>query len=139
MQMVRALWAGAGFIFLAVGIIGTVVPLLPTTPFLLVAAWCFGKGSPRFRRAMEENRMLGPIIADWENHRVIPLYAKCLATFMLATSTAYLALRSGAPWWGQACAYAFFAGLLVYLWTKPSRRPATATGAMPESSSQSAR
>ena len=121
--MLRWVWNGAGFVFLTVGIVGTLVPLLPTTPFLLLAAWCFGKGSPRFRRAMEQNRVLGPLIRDWERHRVIPLYAKALATFMIGTSATYLALGSRAPWWGVAAAYVLFIALLVYLWSKPSRRP----------------
>lgn len=122
-KVVRTLWTTAGGIFLVVGLVGTLVPLLPTTPFLLLAAWCFGKGSPRFRRAMEQNRYLGPVIRDWERYRVIPLYAKALATFMLGTSSAYLALVSTAPGWGKAGAYACFAALLAYVWTKPSRRP----------------
>lgn len=122
-KMLSALWTAAGGVFLLVGLVGTVVPLLPTTPLVLLAAWCFGKGSPRFRRAMERNRYLGPVIVDWERYRVIPLYAKALATFLLATSSAYLYFRSGAPWWGQAGAYACFAALLAYVWTKPSRRP----------------
>lgn len=122
-KVVRGLWTGAGLLFLAVGLVGTLVPLLPTTPFLLVAAWCFGKGSPRFRRAMEEHRLLGPVIRDWERYRVIPLYAKLLATFMVGTTSAYLALGSSAPWWGIAGAYGCFAVLLTYIWTKPSERP----------------
>jgi uncharacterized membrane protein YbaN (DUF454 family) len=74
---------------------------------------------------MEQNRYLGPVIRDWEQYRVIPLYAKALATFMLATTSAYLALGSAAPWWGKAAAYACFVVLLGYLWSKPSRRPQT--------------
>jgi uncharacterized membrane protein YbaN (DUF454 family) len=119
----RALWTSAGIVFLAIGVGGLLVPLVPTTPFLLVAAWCFGKGSPQLRARMVNHRTLGPVIADWEAHRVIPPSAKLLASFLVGTSTGYVTFSELVPWWAKLGVYAVLGAVLGYVWTRPSRRP----------------
>ncbi len=59
-------WTILGVVFLMIGGIGVVLPLLPTTPFVLVAAGCFAKSSPRMHAWLLANRVFGPMIVDWE-------------------------------------------------------------------------
>lgn len=62
------LWL-AGTLSLGLGIVGVVVPGLPTTPFVLLAAACYAKASPRLHRWLREHRFFGPMVRDWEEHR----------------------------------------------------------------------
>ncbi|KGK00800.1 YbaN family protein [Thalassotalea sp. ND16A] len=71
------LTVGIGFVILAV--IGIVLPVLPTTPFLLVAAACFAKSSTRCHRWLLNNKVFGQIIHHWQTSRCIPKKAKTLA------------------------------------------------------------
>ena len=68
-----------GAVSLAVGIVGIVLPLLPTTPFVLLAAACWAKASPRFHRWLHQHRYFGPMIQNWEEKRAVPRRAKYLA------------------------------------------------------------
>lgn len=81
----------AGFRVLAyisagLAVIGVVLPLLPTTPFVLLAAFFASKGSPAFARWLNEHPQFGPAIADWREHRAIPVMAKGLACGMMLLS-----------------------------------------------------
>ena len=68
-----------GFLFLGLAILGVALPLLPTTPFVLVAASCFAKSSARLHQKLLDNKIFGPLIINWENHRIISLRAKSIA------------------------------------------------------------
>jgi uncharacterized membrane protein YbaN (DUF454 family) len=82
-SLVRVLLVALGFVFLALGITGIVLPLLPTTPFLLLAAACFARGSERFYIALLQNRFLGGFIRDWREGRGIPLRTKVWVIVLL--------------------------------------------------------
>lgn len=77
-------WTTAGFAALAVGGLGAVLPLLPTTPFVLLAAYAFGKGSPRLEARLEAHPWFGPAIRDWRNRRTISRRAKVTASVVMA-------------------------------------------------------
>ncbi|MCJ8320312.1 MAG: YbaN family protein [Colwellia sp.] len=68
-----------GFFFIGLAILGVALPLLPTTPFVLVAASCFAKSSPRLHQKLLDNKIFGPLIINWETHRIISLRAKFIA------------------------------------------------------------
>jgi uncharacterized membrane protein YbaN (DUF454 family) len=85
----NALWTTAGFIFLGLGLIGIAVPLLPTTPFLLLAAWCFFHGSPRMHNWMLNHRWFGDIIRNFQEKKGIPLKAKIIAISMIWISIGF--------------------------------------------------
>ncbi len=68
-----------GFVFLALAVAGTVLPLLPTTPFLLVSAACFAKSSEKWHRWLLSNATFGPLIRDWHEHRCISRKSKIFA------------------------------------------------------------
>ena len=86
-----------GMAFVALGFAGVFLPLLPTTPFLLLAAACFARSSPAFHDWLLTHRLLGPYIRDWERDRSIPLAAKLTAVAMMAASLAWMGLASKAP------------------------------------------
>jgi len=69
----------SGIFFVALAFIGAFLPLLPTTPFLLVAATCFAKSSPRMHKMLLANKVFGPMIYHWEQSRSIPKRAKIIA------------------------------------------------------------
>ena len=69
-----------GVFFLFLGVFGLLLPVLPTTPFILLAAWCFSRSSPRLHRYLMENKIFGPIIENWTKYRAIGRIAKISAT-----------------------------------------------------------
>ena len=79
----RHLLVAAGFICLGVGVVGVVVPLLPTTPFLLLAAYCFARGSPRWHRWLLGNRVFGRYIDDYLTYKAVRRRTKIAALAVL--------------------------------------------------------
>ncbi|MGD8592282.1 MAG: YbaN family protein [Gammaproteobacteria bacterium] len=72
-----------GMLSVALGIVGVLLPLLPTTPFMLLAAACFAQSSPRFHNALLKNRLFGPMIKQWQEQRSIPKKSKNQAIFLI--------------------------------------------------------
>jgi len=85
----RLLWLLGGFVSLGLGIAGIPLPLLPTTPFLLLAAFCFSKSSKRLHSWLINHKTLGPPIRDWNDHGIIPLRAKIMATVMMGAAIGF--------------------------------------------------
>lgn len=82
----RAMYIGAGFLALFLGLLGAILPVLPTTPFILLAAACFARGSEHFHRKLIENRITGPIIVEWCRYRSIPYAVKRWVYLLMALS-----------------------------------------------------
>jgi uncharacterized membrane protein YbaN (DUF454 family) len=78
------LWTILGLLFLLLGGIGVVLPLLPTTPFVLLAAACFARSSPRMHRWLLESELFGPMLVSWEDNRCVSYKVKALSLFMMA-------------------------------------------------------
>jgi len=72
------LWT-AGSLSLILGLIGVVLPGLPTTPFILLAAACYAKASPRLHACLLNHRFTGPLLRDWEAHRSLTRRTKTIA------------------------------------------------------------
>ncbi len=97
------------------------LPVLPTTPFLLLAAACFARSSPRFHAWLLRHRTFGPIVSEWERHRAIPWRTKLWAiALMSATLTASIVFFVKPPWLKAALAVLGVA-LAVWLYRRPSR------------------
>ncbi|MDH5391671.1 MAG: YbaN family protein [Gammaproteobacteria bacterium] len=80
-----------GWFFFATGAVGTVLPVLPTTPFMLLALWCFSKSSKRFHNWLYQHPFFGPALQQWSENRVIPFSAKLMSVTMMTASFIYLA------------------------------------------------
>lgn len=116
--MGRIFWTGMGSAFLALGAIGVLLPLLPTTPFVLLAAFAFARGSPRLRHWLESHPRFGPPIQDWERYGAIAPRAKRLATALMALTLA-LSLLAGLPLRLLAIQAACLAGAATFVLTRP--------------------
>ena len=122
---------GAGFFFVGLAGLGVVLPVLPTTPFLLVAAACFARSSPRFYNWLLDNRVFGPLIRDWRAHRCIPLRAKVMAVALIAGVGGSSVIWFVEPVWGKVALAALLTGLVVWLLRHPSTPPIIADGGGP--------
>ena len=76
-------WRILGLFFVALGTLGVFLPLLPTTVFILAAAWCFARSSPKLHAWLLGNRTFGPMIRDWEANRCVSLRVKVVALSMI--------------------------------------------------------
>ncbi|MDO9292372.1 MAG: YbaN family protein [Hydrogenophaga sp.] len=83
-RLVRGLLWAAGSLALLLGVIGIVLPGLPTTPFILLAAACYAKASPRLHRWLLNHRLTGPMLRDWETHRSLTRRNKIVAVVSMA-------------------------------------------------------
>lgn len=81
--VVRGVWMFFGFVFVGLGSLGVVLPLLPTTPFVLLAAYCFARSSPRFYGWLLRHRVFGKLVRDWRAGRGIAMRAKITAVVLL--------------------------------------------------------
>jgi uncharacterized membrane protein YbaN (DUF454 family) len=83
---VRFILVVIGTISLALGIIGIILPLLPTTPFLLLATACYARSSDRFYNGLLSNRVLGPPIREWRDHRAVTKRTKLTSVIVVVIS-----------------------------------------------------
>jgi uncharacterized membrane protein YbaN (DUF454 family) len=83
---VRLLFAGLGTLFALLGVLGIFLPLLPTTPFLLLAAACYARSSRRIYHGLLHHPHFGPLIHEWREHRSMPYRAKRKALLLIALS-----------------------------------------------------
>jgi len=82
----RWLLGAVGGLSLGLGILGVILPVLPTTPFVILSAACFFRSSPRFYGAVLDNRVLGPLVYRWRRERTIPPRAKAVAVTLIAVT-----------------------------------------------------
>ncbi|WP_108882669.1 DUF454 family protein [Anderseniella sp. Alg231-50] len=111
-----------GVVFVGLGFVGAFLPLLPTTPFLLLALACFARSSPAIHDWLISHRILGPYIVDWERDRSIPLAAKLMSIVMMTASFAWLALGTSAPAIALWMTGAILICVAAYILTRPTSR-----------------
>lgn len=119
--LIRLSLLAGGWLCVALGALGAFLPLLPTTPFLLLAAFCFSRSSPRFHAWLMGVPAFGDAVRDWERRGVVRPRAKALAAAAILMSVGWtFAAESTAPW-TRALVGAAAAGVLGFLLTRPSR------------------
>jgi uncharacterized membrane protein YbaN (DUF454 family) len=122
----RMIYLFAGWCAVGLGFVGIFMPMMPTTPFLLLALWCFARSSKRFHDWLYFHPRLGNHLRDWRDHRVVPPRAKACAVGSMAVSWCLLAFVFQAPFWVIAHVGAILAVVSAYLITRPSRAPGKA-------------
>ena len=95
--LARWIYFSVGWVFFAAGAVGAFLPALPTTPFMILALWCFSQSSQRFQHWLYTHRLFGPPLQKWQRHRVIPLPVKLIAWASMVASTSYLWVRGDVP------------------------------------------
>jgi hypothetical protein len=115
-----------GHASIAVGFVGIFVPLLPTTPFVLLAAACYSRGSTRFHTWLHAHPRFGPMISAWHEHGAIGLRSKIVATVMVAGSVTYSTIRLDAPW--NVVSLLIGGAVLTFLLSRPTAGPAIQGG-----------
>lgn len=119
-RLVRALFIGCGVIALLVGVVGIFLPVLPTTPFVLVAAACFARSSVRMHDWLLSHRIAGPIIRAWHEHRSMPPGIKPWAFVLMGLSFG-LSLLAMESLWHQIMLVLLAMVLAFFLWRVPVR------------------
>jgi len=119
--LVRWLLMAAGVICVVLGVIGIFLPLLPTTPLMLLAAACFARSSRRFHDWLLANRTFGPLILEWERHRSIPRRTKLTAIALMSATLAVSIVFFVKPPWLQGLLAAFGVLLAIWMYRIPSR------------------
>ena len=105
----RLLYLALGWSCVLLGVIGAFLPLLPTTVFLLVAAWAFARSSPRWHAWLRDHAHFGEAVRAWEEHHAMPRRAKRIAFVALAASYALTAYLFGPASWA-----AIIGGLCIF-------------------------
>lgn len=107
-----------GFVFLGLGAVGLVLPVMPGVVFLILAAACFARSSPRFETWLVNHRHLGPPVVGWRRTGAIPRHAKLAACLGMAASFAVTTV-SGAPLVAIGAVAAIMLGCAAYILTRP--------------------
>jgi len=120
MSMKKLAMFSLAWISLALGVLGIFLPLLPTTPFILVAAYGFSKSSERFHQWLLNHKVFGRLVRDWENNGVIRLNAKILATvsIVLMLSTSFYFVRLAIM--PMVMILLSVTCVMIFIWTRPS-------------------
>jgi len=111
----RHLYLLLGWVCVALGLIGVFLPLMPTTVFMLVAAWAFARSSTRWHRWLREHTHFGEAVRAWEEHHAMPRRAKRVAFIALAISYAFTAFLLGPFSWGAIIGGICIAGVAIYI------------------------
>jgi len=113
-----------GWLNVGLGIVGMLLPVMPTTIFLILALWAFSKSSIRFHDWLYSHPRLGRSLRAWHRHRVIPLPAKCLAVAMMSASLLYVTLFVAEGWPLPLGLGLGLGAVAAYIVTRPHRLPA---------------
>ncbi len=120
----RTLWFVIGALALSLGAIGAVLPFLPTTPFVILAAFAFGKSSPALQAWLERSRMYGGVIADWRRNGAIAPRDKAISLAMMVGALA-LGLASTMPLAAKIAQGFIMAAAATYVLSRPNPVGAT--------------
>ncbi|AGB81385.1 MULTISPECIES: DUF454 family protein [Serratia] len=116
--MARWLLIGVGWLAVVLATLGVVLPLLPTTPFLLLAAWCFARSSPRFHHWLLYRSWCGGYLRHWQQHKALPPGAKWKA-MLLSTLTFAVSIWLVKIVWLRVMLLLMLLALLIFMWRLP--------------------
>ena len=123
MRPLKPVFFTLGWVFVGTGIVGIFLPVLPTTPFMLLALWMFSRSSDRFHNWLYSHPLFGPPLQRWHEHRVIPPMAKLASVSMMVLSFIYMAIWTVLPAWALLPIGLLFLYGGWFVLSKPSRIP----------------
>jgi uncharacterized membrane protein YbaN (DUF454 family) len=118
----RWLWLAGGGVAFALGVVGLFLPVVPTTPFLILAAACFARASPALERRLLDSRLFGPTLRDWREHRSLRASTKVVAIAMMSLSIAATIAFVLEETWHRVALAAVGLATAVWLARIPTRR-----------------
>ncbi len=116
----RLAYAALGAICLLLAIIGILIPILPTTPFVLLAAFFFSRSSRRLHNWILRQPILGPIIEDWERDRAVSTKAKWMAGIMITASLSVSVVFAPMPIWLTIPLALAGVAVLIFIVSRPT-------------------
>lgn len=115
-RIARGAYIVGGFGFVGLGVLGAILPGLPSTVFFILALWAFKKSSPRFEQWLLDNRLIGPALRDWDQNRSIKRGTRnfAIGIIWLTIGISIILVHS---WWGRGILGAVAIGVTCYLLT----------------------
>jgi uncharacterized protein len=123
MNPLRLIYLGLGWLFVGLGVIGIIMPIFPTTPFLLLAMWAFSRSSPELAEKLRNHPKVGRFICGWQDHGVIPPIGKIMSVTMMTVMAAYVLYIGLLPLWAALLVCAVLVFVAVYIVSRPSAPP----------------
>ena len=120
--LVRRAWLALAGLCIALASAGVVLPLLPTTPFLLVAAWAAARSSPELHRWLYQHPRFGPLLRDWNEHRALRPRTKCVALVLLVASWLLMMATVDSPL-ARGIASVIMLAVAIFLASRPHGPP----------------
>lgn len=115
-MLARPLYLAGGFIALGLGAIGVALPIMPTVPFLLLAAFCFARSHPEWAQRLYDHPTYGPGLRNWRDRRAISRKAKLSAVTAMAVGAVFTGFTLGFPWVWVSLVILTIAG--SWIWTR---------------------
>ena len=119
----RPFFLTLGLVSLGLGVIGVFLPLLPTTPFVLLAAFAFSRSSERLYAWLMSHRYYGPLVSNWQRHGVIRPRVKWTAVPLILALAGSSILFLDAPAWAKIPLALVCAGVICFILTRPGAIP----------------
>ncbi len=116
----RPVYISLGYISLALGVIGVFLPIMPTAPFIILAAFFFSKSSIKLHRWLRQHRIFGAPLRDWENHQVIRTKHKIIATLAASTGLIYPLFFATFANEIKMVVVGTIVLVFIFIWTRPS-------------------
>jgi uncharacterized membrane protein YbaN (DUF454 family) len=119
----RVIFLILGWLSLLLGVLGIFLPILPTTPFAILAAYFFSKSSNKLHSWLLNQKQLGPMISNWERHGIIRPRAKILATVSMTLLFSYTLFFVPVTLWIKIVISFVGISVMAFIWTRPSELP----------------
>ncbi|MBT3333194.1 MAG: YbaN family protein [Rhodospirillaceae bacterium] len=120
-RSIRYTMLALGFVCTVLGIVGIILPVMPGTVFLLIAAWAFSRSSERLHLWLYHHPRFGRTIRDWQQYRAIPMRGKVLAITMMSASFTYVTISYSPNWLVPTLVAATLIPVAIWIATRPTR------------------